>query len=95
MIHYIIRRCEIVASRSSRTKYAHQLSTTLYQLENQVRNWSSKRLKIRVSVVRFRPWPPISRAQDFLWVRFFCAFPEGNRAAPVDYGHPQNTRGGS
>ena len=37
---------------------AHHIERTLRVLETQVVEWFNRVLKILVSVVRFRPWPP-------------------------------------
>ena len=38
---------------------AHHIERTLRMLETKVLEWFNRVLKILVSVVRFRPWPPL------------------------------------
>jgi hypothetical protein len=58
MLKCFWQRCEIVPSRRSRTNYAHQLCATQQVVESKGFSVWRGALKIRVSVVRFRPWPP-------------------------------------
>ena len=50
--------CNFYAT-SAHTKHAGNFSVTLYCFDLQFKKWLFSVLKIRVSVVRFRDWPPV------------------------------------
>ncbi len=67
------------------TKNAHRNFLKLQHVENTVLLSLGLALKIRVSVVRFRPRPPIQNAQLFSVGRFHLGHPHSTRGAAQFY----------
>ncbi len=65
--------------------YAHRNFTKLQNVEKTVLLSLRTALKIRVSVVRFRPRPPIQNAQLFSVGRFHLGHPQSTRGAAAFY----------